>query len=754
MDIFVIYGSLVQKARGCWRLWCARHDTLSRSAKPARRTIQIEASPRPTPFNPKRSPPYTLLLLFAGLLAILPFVAALGGPFIWDDNGLILNNPYVQSFSFSQRWFTHSYFDAGQPLQLGATYFRPLALASFALDWQWGSGNPTAFHATNLLLHFITTIVIILALKRWSASPIGALFGGLLLAWHPTKAESVAWISGRTDILVALFILLACHARALRPSRRYLSVSLEGLATIGAYACKETAVVLPVFIAIETWLEAKRPPLTIQSGLSILRGCRGQILVALSYLIARSYWMRIAGNFTSDLVPISGFTHIGLVLQTFGRAIQIAFLPLTQKGQHGLVSLNAQGRLQIDSIYALTGTIALLAIVVLALWARCRLPLLTWGCLLFLVSWLPTSHVVPTHLACDLFERFLFLPLLGLALALLAIPKASVDLRFRVTPVILIFPLLGFGAWRSYARTLDYADAHRFWAHENRVNPLSVVAPVGLLDSRTSALPVTSALALLDQCYRNATTRGQTAEAVRCVFDAAAYVADFSADLDKHTQTSAIEFFRAVEEGTPTVAVLDSPMATVKVDLTQSSNRAALESRRGAALSLLASLESRRRDARASDDARKAIAACSLCRYVPRAANALAACGDIQESLRALERLSNVSKSPGAALMRLQILRSAEWRQKASVLVGPEKVHAEAQALLSIGLFGAAYEILHPHLSEFEQFPEVAQDFARVALNAGNQQEARKVLLKSLPLSEIDTLIERWQKERTTVYPN
>ncbi len=752
--MFVVYSSLVQKARGCCRLWCARYDAPSWSVNPAGRTIPIEAIPRPTPLNPKRSPPYTLLLLLAGILAILPFVAALGGPFIWDDNGLILNNPYVQSFSFLRRWFTHSYFDAGQPLQLGATYFRPFALASFALDWHWGSGNPTAFHATNILLQFITTIVAISALARWSARPIAALFAGLLFAWHPTKTESVAWISGRTDLLVALFILLACHARALRPSRPYLSVSLEGLATIGAYACKETAVVLPVFIAIETWLEVRRPPLTIQSGLSILRGCLGQILVSCSYLVARSCWLRIEGNSISELVPISGFTHVGLVLQTFGRAVQIAFLPLTQKGQHGLVCFNAQGRLQIDSIYALTGAIAVLVFAVLAVWSRRRLPLFTWGCLIFLVSWLPTSHVVPTHLACDLFERFLFLPLLGLALALLAIPKASVDRHFRVAPVIIIFPVLSFCAWRSYARTLDYADAHRFWVHENRVNPLSVVAPLGLLDSRTSAMPVASALALLDQCHRNATTRGQMAEAVRCAFDAGAYVADFSADLDKHTQTSAIEFFRAVEEGKPTVAVLDSPMATVRVDLTQSSNRAALESRRGEALSLLASLESRRRDARAADDARKAIAACSLCRYVPRAANALAACGDIQESLRALERLSNVSKSPGAALMRLQILQSAEWRKKAPGLAGPDKVHAEAQALLSIGLFGAAYEILRPHLNEFEQFPEIARDFARVALNAGNALEARKVLLKLLPSSEVDTLIDHWQKERTTVYPN
>jgi len=707
------------------------------------------------PSNPKRSRQYALLLLLAGILAILPFVTALGGPFIWDDNGLIVNNPYIQSFSFLGRWFTHPYFDSGQPLQFGAAYFRPLVLASFALDWHWGSGNPTAFHATNLLLQFITTIVIILALKRWSASPIGALFAGLLLAWHPTKAESVAWIAGRTDILVTLFILLACYARALRRSRRYLSLSLECLATIGAYTCKETALVLPVYIALETWLEAKRPQVTLQSGLSILRGCFGQILVAIAYLFARSFWMRIVGNSASHLVPIGGFTHIGLVLQTLGRAIQMAFFPLTQKGQHGLVSLNAQGTLQIDPIYAVTGAIALVVLAVLAVWARRRLPLLTWGCLIFLVSWLPMSQVVPTHLACDLFERFLFLPSLGLALALLAIiHKAKANRRFRLATVTLLFPLLGLSAWRSYARSLDYADPHRFWVHENRVNPLSAVAPVELLASRTSVLPLTSALALLDRCYENATTRRQPADAVRCAFDAAVYVADYSADLDKHTQTSAMEFFRAVAEGRPIVAALGSPLATINVDLTQAVNRAALESRRGEALSLLASLESRSRDARAADDARKAIAACSLCQYVPRAAKALAGSGDIQESLRALESLSNISKSRSAALARLQILQFADWQQKVSSLTGPARVHAEAQALLSIGLFGAAYEILHPHVREFEQFPEIVRDFARVALNAGNAVESRNVLLKGLPPNEVDTLIAGWQRELASVYPN
>lgn len=697
---------------------------------------------------------WPLLCVLVGLLALVPFVSALGGPYFWDDNDLIPNNPYVHSLSFAWRWFTHSYFDAGQGVSYGATnYLRPLSLASFALDWIWGSGNPAAFHATNLFLHLVTTLAIIGALSRWTSNRTGAAIAGLFLAWHPTRAESVAWISGRTDILVTLFILLACQARALRAKSRYLSLSAEVIATLAAYASKETAVVLPVFIALEAWIALGRPPLTSRGLVAIARRCVGQFSIAVAYLWLRSQWLKFTNDGESALLGLGLKPHVGLALQTLGRAIELAFLPLTQRGQHGLLALDADGTLRVNVPYALFGTFAFIAIIAVAILVRYRRPLVAWGCVVFLVSWLPTSNIVPTHLTCDLFERFLFLPSLGLALALLsAITNVEFEPRSRLPSAVLLLLALAFCAVRSYDRSCDYADPHRFWLHESRVNPLSSEAPIGLLSSRTTPISVRSALSLLGQCHRNALARGQVADAVRCTFEAAVLIADHTPELDEKAFASSVDFFRVICEQSPQQARIGSPFGSMSLDLTNSVQRKVIENRRAEALSVFASLRSRKRDPRGAQLAREAIAVCPHCQFIARAARALAGLGHTEEGLRALE-LSTISTSGFAVKTRLQIQQAADWQRSARGFDGAQKLHAEAQAFLSIGYFGAAYEILKPHRGEFERIPDVSADFARMAVYSGDTLTARQTLAPFLPPDEVSRQIEQWEYERDLVAP-
>ncbi len=104
-------------------------------------------------------------------------------------------------------------------------------------------------------------------------------------------------------------------------------------------------------------------------------------------------------------------------------------------------------------------------------------------------------------------------------------------------------------------------------------------------------------------------------------------------------------------------------------------------------------------------------------------------------------------------MTRIQIQRSAEWLHAAPTLDGPPRLHAEAQALLSIGYFGGAYAILNPHRKEFEGVPDVAMVFARIAVNAGDTLAARDTLARFMPPNEVDRRIEDWLRERDLVAP-
>ena len=79
---------------------------------------------------------------------------------------------------------------------------------------------------------------------------------------------------------------------------------------------------------------------------------------------------------------------------------------------------------------------------------------------------------------------------------------------------------------------------------------------------------------------------------------------------------------------------------------------------------------------------------------------------------------------------------------------GPTRIHAEVQAYLSIGMPGAAYRVLSPHLTEFGQISEISREFAHVATNAGDIAAARNALLPHMTQGDADKQIDEWTRQR------
>ena len=50
--------------------------------------------------------------------------------------------------------------------------YRPVPLASFALDWSLWKGRPVGFHLTNILLHAAVTGLVFLLLATIGAGPL------------------------------------------------------------------------------------------------------------------------------------------------------------------------------------------------------------------------------------------------------------------------------------------------------------------------------------------------------------------------------------------------------------------------------------------------------------------------------------------------------------------------------------------------------------------------------------------------------
>jgi len=95
-----------------------------------------------------------------------------------------------------------------------APYYHPLPRLSHVVDYQiWGT-NATGHHATSVVLHalnaalvfgFLWTLLGVTTVLTTSERLTMALGVAVVFAIHPLQVESVAWMSGRTQILCTTF---------------------------------------------------------------------------------------------------------------------------------------------------------------------------------------------------------------------------------------------------------------------------------------------------------------------------------------------------------------------------------------------------------------------------------------------------------------------------------------------------------------------------------------------------------------------
>jgi hypothetical protein len=80
------------------------------------------------------------------------------------------------------------------------------------MDVQFSGLNPTGHHLTSLLIHIANGVLLFLLLHSTTGAPARSACVAALFALHPLHVEPVAWVSGRKDVLAALFMLLAMLA--------------------------------------------------------------------------------------------------------------------------------------------------------------------------------------------------------------------------------------------------------------------------------------------------------------------------------------------------------------------------------------------------------------------------------------------------------------------------------------------------------------------------------------------------------------
>jgi len=195
------------------------------------------------------APPPRWLLPFVLAVAALAFLPAMTMGFLGDDFVYVARF-FNLPFSGWPRLFTHEWSDGiwGQPLK----ELRPFAALSFMIDARvWGGWAP-GHRLTNLVLHLVTTALVVRLAWRYSEGQTrAALVAGLVFAFHPVHAETVAWITGRADLLgtaAALAFLAAAESYSATGGRRPLLLALAALG-VGVFT-KEFCLIVPLLLAL------------------------------------------------------------------------------------------------------------------------------------------------------------------------------------------------------------------------------------------------------------------------------------------------------------------------------------------------------------------------------------------------------------------------------------------------------------------------------------------------------------------------
>src|SRR5579862_1026474 len=249
------------------------------------------------------------LVIFAGTVWLY-WPCVHGGFLAWrDDDEYLRQAVRLRGFTWDAvKWaFTET-----------RPYYHPLARLSHVLDYQiWGT-NAAGHHATSVVLHAFNAALVfgflwtlLGAASLTTGERLMTAFGvAVVFAIHPLQVESVAWMSGRTQLLCTTFGI-GCLWAYVSGARRLVIWALFA----GALLSKPMAVSLPFVMLAIDYFPLRRVE---QLGwVTVLREKAGLIALGLAVAGVTMVSESQTGGLMVPLVAIPWSQRVFLAVQSF-----------------------------------------------------------------------------------------------------------------------------------------------------------------------------------------------------------------------------------------------------------------------------------------------------------------------------------------------------------------------------------------------------------------------------------------------------
>jgi tetratricopeptide (TPR) repeat protein len=396
------------------------------------------------------------------------YLNSLPNDFVFDDAAIVGSNPAIRSIS-PIHFLKSSYWTQQQAEGI----YRPFTIFSLSLDYalwhRWAGG----FRLTNLTLHAINGFLVFLLCCSFSGEGIIPVAAMLIYIVHPAHTEAVTSIVGRSELFSACFFMGAWLL--FRNGRTFWSAVLFFLALLS----KENAIVLPAILLLETVgaVYDRAHSTSSDESAVIDRAYRlGAMLgvaisyVALRYSVLGSIGIPVSAQYMSG--HLTYFERLVTSGRVFIQYLILIFFPVNLAGDY---DFNAIPIARFSSLDAWLGLVLILAIVLGAVWYRRRNWALTFSILFAFVVFMPSSNwILPISVLMA--ERFLYLPLVGVSIALAIAFDALKDPRHRK-----LITVGGLASAIVLCNSHDYIRRNNFtfFANMVRIVPNSAKARLG-----------------------------------------------------------------------------------------------------------------------------------------------------------------------------------------------------------------------------------------------------------------------------------
>jgi tetratricopeptide (TPR) repeat protein len=228
---------------------------------------------------------YNLLVVFILTISILLIYYKITGFNFTDFDDSVIINSYRNVFKNNGNiWSIFTFFPLSQ-------FYRPILSLSFFIDISL-SDSLTVFYISNILFHITASILIVYFLRFLGYEKITSILSGLLTAVHPLLTPAIAWIPGRNDSLITIFVILTVIAflRIFNENvtkNTNMKIVIFLLLFLISVFTKEIAVMLPFLLLIYLVNEKKFNLKDKKQFISAI----GMILIICIYLILRNTYM-------------------------------------------------------------------------------------------------------------------------------------------------------------------------------------------------------------------------------------------------------------------------------------------------------------------------------------------------------------------------------------------------------------------------------------------------------------------------------